>query len=172
MNNNFEKLYNYILNNKNKLNINLITDNIFYIETNKINKCKSKYLNLEYNNNFDKLLKEQKNILNNFNNNLPTIHFILFKIIETINNISKLICLHESDYFVIFNNKECICKCKNQNNENNNISSNVSICIDVNEILIQLNKENTINLILKSINNSEYNNTEKLNEPLWNLIIN
>ncbi len=108
MNNNFEKLYNYILNNKNKLNINLITDNIFYIETNKINKCKSKYLNLEYNNNFDKLLKEQKNILNNFNNNLPTIHFILFKIIETINNISKLICLHESDYFMIFNNKRII----------------------------------------------------------------
>jgi len=175
MNNNFEKLYNYILNNNNKLNINLITNNIFYIKTNEILKCKSKFLNLEYNNNFDKLLKEEKEILNNYyfsnKQSIPTIHFILFKIIETINNISKLICLHESDYFIIFNNKECLCKCKNKTK----IISNVSICIDINEILIELNKEINLNLILKSINSNfdnYYNQNKNLNEPLWNLVNN
>jgi len=45
MDNNFEILNNYI-NDNIKININLLINNIFYMKSNEILKCKAKYLDL------------------------------------------------------------------------------------------------------------------------------
>jgi hypothetical protein len=126
------KLLNELLNSNYHNNSNDINAVIFYVETNEILDKPPSFLNVKYLNTLGPIITsiKKKFDVNGLYDN------IVLKILESVEQMRNGLCLDEADYLIILHKDKCVAKLKNLIN----INSKRTICIDINELLVMMNK--------------------------------
>jgi hypothetical protein len=142
------KMLNELLKNSNGRNLTQehINKVSFYVETNEILDTYPCFLNITYSNNT--LYPIINQIKMNYDSN-GLYDNIVLKIIVHVEQMKTFLCLDEADYFIILHKDKCIAKLDNLNNKN----SNRSMCIDITELLIIMNKTRYNQELLNCVKN-------------------
>lgn len=109
--------------------INAVT---FYVETNELLDKQPSFLNVKYLNTLSPIIagiKRRYDVNGLYDN-------IVLKILESVEQMRNGLCLDEADYLMLLHKDKCVAKLKNLIN----VNSHRSICIDMTELLVMMNK--------------------------------
>ena len=109
--------------------VNAVT---FYVATNEILDKYPSFLHVNYLNTLSPIITDikKKYDVNGLYDN------IVLKILESVEQIRTSLCLDEADYLMLLHKDKCIAKLKNLKK----VNSKRSICIDMTELLVMMNK--------------------------------
>ena len=109
--------------------INAVT---FYVDTNDLLDKQPSFLNVKYLNTLSPVIaciKKRYDVNGLYDN-------IVLKILESVEQMKNGLCLGEADYLMLLHKDKCVAKLKNLIN----VNSHRSICIDMTELLVMMNK--------------------------------
>lgn len=126
------KMLNELLNSNYRNNYDDINAVTFYVETNEILDKQPSFLNVTYLNTLRPIITsiKKKYDVNGLYDN------IVLKILESVEQMRNGLCLDEADYLILLHKDKCVARLKNLIN----INSKRTICIDMTELLVMMNK--------------------------------